>query len=102
MVLPDLCLVRPHSHLGPWYDLLTQGLAPFEVACASAWLHGAAVSAFGPDRIAEDLPTGLPAVLRRLADRSWSGSPAPIRSGAAPISRGGWDLAHCQLGRGRW
>ena len=66
------------------------------------WLHGAAFSAFGPDRIAEDLPTGLPAVLRQLADRSWSGSPAPIRSGAAPISRGGWDLAHCQLGRGRW
>ncbi len=48
--------------------LLTQGMAPFEAACAAAWMHGAAAAAFGPGLIAEDLPEGLPAVLRALRD----------------------------------
>jgi hypothetical protein len=32
-------------------------------------MHGAAAAAFGPGLIAEDIVDGLPAVLRRLADR---------------------------------
>jgi NAD(P)H-hydrate epimerase len=54
--------------------LLAQGLAPFEAACAGAWLHGAAASAFGPGLIAEDLPEMLPRVLRELAgSENWAG-----------------------------
>ena len=46
--------------------LLAQGMDPFHAACAATWLHGAVASAFGPGLIAEDLPEGLPAVLRQL------------------------------------
>ena len=46
--------------------LLGQGLPPFEAACAAAWVHGEAASAFGPGLIAEDLPDLVPPVLRRL------------------------------------
>ena len=46
--------------------LLAQGMAPFEAACAAAWLHGAAAASFGPGLIAEDLEAELPSVLRRL------------------------------------
>ncbi|MFT7598055.1 MAG: hydroxyethylthiazole kinase-like uncharacterized protein yjeF [Acidimicrobiales bacterium] len=46
--------------------LLAQGLGPFDAACAGSWLHGEVATAFGPGLIAEDLPTGLPAVLRQL------------------------------------
>jgi NAD(P)H-hydrate epimerase len=46
--------------------LAAQGMPTFEAACCAAWLHGAAASDFGPGLIAEDLPDGLPAVLRRL------------------------------------
>lgn len=46
--------------------LLAQGMAPFEAACAAAWLHGAAATAFGPGLVAGDLPDMLPEVLRRL------------------------------------
>jgi NAD(P)H-hydrate epimerase len=46
--------------------LLAQGMAPFEAACAAAWLHGAAAAAFGPGLIAEDLPEVLPRVLAQL------------------------------------
>ena len=48
--------------------LLTQGVETFAAACAAAWMHGAAGAAFGPGLIAEDLPDGLPAVLRALRD----------------------------------
>ena len=48
--------------------LLTQGMPPYEAACAAAWMHGAAAAAFGPGLIAEDLPESLPAVLRGLRD----------------------------------
>jgi NAD(P)H-hydrate epimerase len=50
--------------------LLAQGMAPFEAACAAAWLHGEAATSFGPGLIAEDLPETLPQVLRRLAARA--------------------------------
>jgi len=46
--------------------LLAQGVDPFDAACAAAWLHGEIATDFGPGLVAEDLPPGLPAVLRRL------------------------------------
>ncbi|MFQ5985149.1 MAG: NAD(P)H-hydrate dehydratase [Alphaproteobacteria bacterium] len=49
--------------------LMAQDLAPFEAACAAAWLHGEAGKAVGPGLIAEDLSEALPGVLRRLRDR---------------------------------
>jgi ADP-dependent NAD(P)H-hydrate dehydratase / NAD(P)H-hydrate epimerase len=48
--------------------LLAQGMDPFDSACAAAWLHGEAASAFGPGLIAEDLPEMLPKALRALRD----------------------------------
>ena len=50
--------------------LLAQGMAPFEAACASAWVHGAAASAFGPGLISSDLIEGVPAVTRQLLPES--------------------------------
>ena len=47
--------------------LLAQGMAPFEAACAAAWLHGAVATQFGPGLIAEDLPELLPKILAELA-----------------------------------
>jgi NAD(P)H-hydrate epimerase len=49
--------------------LLAQGMAPFEAACAGAWLHGDAAGRFGPGLIAEDLPEILPESLAGLRDR---------------------------------
>ena len=49
--------------------LLAQGMSPFEAACAAAWLHGAAATAFGPGLIAEDLEAELPGVLRALKEK---------------------------------
>jgi NAD(P)H-hydrate epimerase len=46
--------------------LLAQGMEPFLAAAAAVWLHGAVAARFGPGLLAEDLPDGLPAVLRRL------------------------------------
>jgi hydroxyethylthiazole kinase-like uncharacterized protein yjeF len=46
--------------------LLAQHMPAFEAACAAAWLHGEAATAFGPGLIAEDLPDILPQVYRRL------------------------------------
>ena len=46
--------------------LLGQGMTPFEAGAAAAWLHGAAAARHGIGLIAEDLPEGLPAVLREL------------------------------------
>ena len=46
--------------------LLAQGMTAFDAACAAAWLHGAAGSAFGPGLIAEDLPDLIPRVLQSL------------------------------------
>lgn len=50
--------------------LLAQGMPGFEATAAAAWLHGEAATAFGPGLISEDLPEALPAVYRRLLDRS--------------------------------
>jgi NAD(P)H-hydrate epimerase len=46
--------------------LLAQGTPGFDAACAACWIHGAAAADFGPGLMAEDLPDGIPAVLRRL------------------------------------
>ena len=46
--------------------LLAQGMAPFEAACASVWIHGECAALFGPGLIAEDLPEILPRVLAGL------------------------------------
>ncbi len=43
--------------------LLAQGMAPFEAACAGAWLHGRAAALCGPGLIAEDLPPALRAAI---------------------------------------
>ncbi len=48
--------------------LLAQGMPPFDAACAAAWMHGEAATAFGPGLIAEDLIDGLPEVWRHLAE----------------------------------
>ena len=40
--------------------LAAQGMAPFEAACAGAWLHGKAGGNAGPRAIAEDLVACLP------------------------------------------
>ena len=50
--------------------LLAQGLPAFEAACAAAWIHGEAATAFGPGLIAEDLPDLVPPVLRQLKRRA--------------------------------
>lgn len=49
--------------------LAAQGMPGFDAACAAAWLHAEAASAFGPGLIAEDLPETLPAIYRRLFAR---------------------------------
>jgi ADP-dependent NAD(P)H-hydrate dehydratase / NAD(P)H-hydrate epimerase len=46
--------------------LLARGFAPFDAACAGAWLHVEAARSFGPGLIAEDLPEELPKVFRAL------------------------------------
>mgnify|MGYP003343840395 CR=1 FL=1 len=46
--------------------LLAQGVAPFEAAAAAVWMHGEVARRFGPGLIAEDLPDGLPPVLKAL------------------------------------
>ncbi len=49
--------------------LLAQGLDPFRAACAACWLHGDVAQDRGVGLIPEDLITGLPAALARLAVR---------------------------------
>jgi hydroxyethylthiazole kinase-like uncharacterized protein yjeF len=46
--------------------LIAQGMDSFSAACAGAWIHAEIGRDFGPGLIAEDLPDGAPAVLRRL------------------------------------
>jgi hydroxyethylthiazole kinase-like uncharacterized protein yjeF len=46
--------------------LIAQGMDSFSAACAGAWIHAEIGRAFGPGLIAEDLPEGAPAVLRKL------------------------------------
>ena len=64
---PDLATAGTGDVLsGLVAGLLAQGMAPFEAACAAAWMHGAAAQAVGPGLIAEDLPEALPDVLSGL------------------------------------
>lgn len=49
--------------------LLAQRMDPFDAACASVWLHGAAAAAFGPGLVADDIIETLPSVLRQLKQR---------------------------------
>lgn len=70
-----------NAHAAPWLatagagDVLTgmiagliaQGLPLFEAAQTAAWLHGEAGLRLGPGGIADDLVTGLPAVLASLS-----------------------------------
>ncbi|MGP9792111.1 NAD(P)H-hydrate dehydratase [Roseinatronobacter sp. NSM] len=46
--------------------LLARGVAPFDAACAAAWLHVETALHFGAGLIAEDLPETLPQVLNRV------------------------------------
>jgi hydroxyethylthiazole kinase-like uncharacterized protein yjeF len=46
--------------------LLARGFAPFDAACAAAWLHVECARVFGPGLIAEDLAEMLPKVFRDL------------------------------------
>lgn len=52
--------------------LMAQGMAPFDAACAAAWLHGEAATAFGPGLVAGDLPEALPLVLSDLRADRWA------------------------------
>ena len=64
---PDLATAGTGDVLsGLVAGLLAQGMAPFEAACAAAWMHGAAARAIGSGLIAEDLPEALPDVLSGL------------------------------------
>lgn len=42
----------------------------FSAACAAAWIHGEAATAFGPGLVAGDLPDGVPEILTGLKDYS--------------------------------
>ncbi|WP_246736087.1 NAD(P)H-hydrate dehydratase [Enterovirga aerilata] len=46
--------------------LMAQGMPGFEAAACAVWMHAEAGARFGPGLIAEDIPEGLPAVLRDL------------------------------------
>ena len=46
--------------------LMAQGLAPFEAACAGAWMHGDAGLRAGPGMTAEDLDAALKATIAGL------------------------------------
>lgn len=51
---------------GTILGLTAQGMAPFEAACAAAWLSGDIATAFGPGLLAEDIYQGIPGSLARL------------------------------------
>ena len=64
---PDLATAGSGDVLaGMALGLLTQGMKPYQAACAAAWVHGAAAGKTGPGLIAEDLPASLPLVLQDL------------------------------------
>ncbi len=47
--------------------LMAQGMAPFDSACAAAWMHGEAGLLCGPGLVAPDLIEALPRVMRNFA-----------------------------------
>lgn len=60
----------------------SQGMAPFDAACAAVWMHAEAAARFGPGLIAEDLPIAIVPVLQDLL--GW-----PLREpfdGVSPIN----------------
>jgi ADP-dependent NAD(P)H-hydrate dehydratase / NAD(P)H-hydrate epimerase len=64
---PDLATAGAGDVLaGIALGLLAQGVDPFDAGCMAAWCHGEAARLFGPGLVAEDIPEGLPAVLRGL------------------------------------
>ena len=64
---PDLATAGAGDVLaGIALGLLAQGVNPFDAGCMAAWIHGEAARAFGPGLIAEDIPDGLPGVMRAL------------------------------------
>ncbi len=64
--------------------LLTQGMAPWEAACAGVWLHGAAAALHGPGLLAEALP---PAIAQTLAKMGCN----PARVGYSATATGSPD-----------
>jgi NAD(P)H-hydrate epimerase len=50
--------------------LVAQGVAGFDAACISAWVHGEAALRHGPGLVAPDLIAGIPAVLAELCAES--------------------------------
>jgi ADP-dependent NAD(P)H-hydrate dehydratase / NAD(P)H-hydrate epimerase len=68
---PDLATAGAGDVLaGIALGLLAQGVAPFDAGCMAAWMHGESARAFGPGLIAEDIPEGLPGVMRGLLPSS--------------------------------
>jgi hydroxyethylthiazole kinase-like uncharacterized protein yjeF len=66
---PDLATAGSGDVLaGMALGLMTQGMNPYQAACASAWIHGTVAEKIGPGLIAEDLPANLPLTLRDLKD----------------------------------
>lgn len=55
--------------------LIAQGMAAFEAAAASAWLHGVCAESFGPGLVAEDLPEVFPSVIRSLMGETGGARP---------------------------
>lgn len=51
-------------------SFLGQGMAPYEAACAAAWVHGRAAALVGDGLIAEDIPEALPRAIREAAPSS--------------------------------
>ena len=64
---PDLATAGAGDVLaGIAVGLLAQGMAAFDVANASAWIHADTAGRFGPGLIAEDLPDELPQTFRNF------------------------------------
>jgi len=60
--------------------LMARGHAPFDAACAAAWLHVAAARRVGPGLIADDLADALPGVLRDLEARGEADAPGDTQT----------------------
>jgi len=71
---PDLATAGAGDVLAGFIaGLLAQGASCFDAACAAAWLHGAAATAYGPGLVAGDLPDSLPKILKKLRNSSDAG-----------------------------
>ena len=64
---PDLATAGSGDVLsGMVLGLLAQAMAPFEAACAAAWMHGRSAARFGAGLIAEDIVDAIPATIGAL------------------------------------